>query len=572
MLNMKTLGFNSIRITCGAALPRQLDLLDELGLLACEEHFGARELAPSPKLEERWDRSIDGVVRRDRNHPSVVMWSLLNEVKDGRLFRHAVTSLPRVRDLDESRIILVGSGRFDNDSHVGSLSNPGSREWELTNLHDVHAYPSFPHSAADTREMRGGSDRFEFLGAFKTTCKNADEKWQPILLSEYGVCGAQDYPRFLRHFEQLGKEHAADAALFRKKMDTFEADWQKWRLDECWARPEDYFTESQRLQAKLALTDYNTWMANPALIGDFNSTQIVDAWFHGCGITNYFRDLKPGMADAFNDMATPVRLCLFVDQGNVYPGATVHLEAFLVNLDALKPGTYPVRFQVVGPNVSLHLDTTLPVEVPNAGGSEPSFARSIFIQDLVAAGRAGRYRFLATFEHGAAAGGGEAEFYVGDKAGMPEVPAEVVLWGGDQQLATWLKDRGIRFRDSLSPTQSAREVIAVSGKPQTAEIAAAFSELARPGNDEARSLYRKAQNNAMGATCIQDSPATLSYAKLVFSRRSLGQGARRVQRASLRRYSGLHVLPRHYQRHCFSWARAPRRGDFRGNPNQRWPR
>ena len=66
MLNMKAMGFNSIRITCGAALPRQLDLLDEIGLLACEEHFGAREIAPSALLEQRWDRSITGIVKRDR--------------------------------------------------------------------------------------------------------------------------------------------------------------------------------------------------------------------------------------------------------------------------------------------------------------------------------------------------------------------------------------------------------------------------------------------------------------------------------------------------------------------------
>jgi Glycosyl hydrolases family 2, sugar binding domain/Glycosyl hydrolases family 2, TIM barrel domain/Glycosyl hydrolases family 2 len=479
MLNMKTLGFNSIRITCGAALPRQLDLLDELGLLACEEHFGAREMAPSPLLEERWDRSISGVVKRDRNHPSIVLWSLLNEVKDGRLFRHAVESLPLVRDLDESRIILVGSGRFDNDSRVGSLSNPGSREWELTDLRDVHAYPPFPHSAEDIRQMRSGNARLAFMGTFPPTSKNTDEKWQPMLLSEYGVCGAQDYPRFLRHFEQLGEEHAADAALFREKMDAFEVDWKKWRLDECWARPEDYFAESQSVQAKLALNDYNAWMANPALIGDFNSTQITDAWFHGCGITNFFRELKPGMADAFNDMAMPVRWCLFVDRVNAYPGAVLHLDAVLVNHDALKPGIYPVRFQVVGPKASRQLDITIQLEIPNAGSSEPPFARSVFTHDLVAAGPPGRYRFLATFERGAAAGGGEAEFYVGDKAGMPDVPAEVVLWGGDQKLATWLRDRGFRFRDSLSPAQTAREVIVVSGKAQTAGAPAAFSDLAR---------------------------------------------------------------------------------------------
>ena len=51
VLNMKAFGFNIARISCGAALPRQLDLFDELGLLACEEHFGARQPADSPLLE-----------------------------------------------------------------------------------------------------------------------------------------------------------------------------------------------------------------------------------------------------------------------------------------------------------------------------------------------------------------------------------------------------------------------------------------------------------------------------------------------------------------------------------------
>jgi hypothetical protein len=477
MLNMKAMGFNAIRITCGAALPRQLDLLDEIGLLACEEHFGAREIAPSALLEKRWDGSITGIVKRDRNHPSIVMWSLLNEVQDGRLFRHAVASLPLVRDLDESRIVLVGSGRFDNDSRVGSLSNPGSREWKLTNLRDVHAYPPFPHSAEDIRQMRGENAKLKFLGVVPTNPNNADEKWQPMLLSEYGICGAQDYPRFLRHYEQLGKEHAADAALFRKKMDAFEADWKKWQLDECWSRPEDYFAESQSVQARLALTDYNAWMANPAMIGDFNSTQITDAWFHGCGITNYFRELKPGMADAFNDMAKPVRWCLFADQANVYPGATMHLDAVLVNHDALKPGTYPVRFQVVGPKVSQQFDTTIQVEIPSVG--ELPFARPVFSHDLVLDGPPGRYKFLATFQRGAAAGGGEAEFYVADKNAMPDVPLELVLWGGDERLAAWLKDRGFRFRDSLTPSQTARELIVVSGRAPAVGAAAAFSELAR---------------------------------------------------------------------------------------------
>jgi len=54
-------------------------------------------------------------------------------------------------------------------------------------------------------------------------------------------------------------------------------------------------------------------VSNPDLVGDITSTQITDAWFHGCGLTNYFRELKPALADAYNDMAQKVRWCLFVE-------------------------------------------------------------------------------------------------------------------------------------------------------------------------------------------------------------------------------------------------------------------
>jgi hypothetical protein len=477
ILNMKMTGFNFIRITCGAALPRQLDLLDEMGLLTCEEHFGAREPAESPYLEERWDRSIAGVVRRDRNHPSIVMWSLLNEVHDGRLFRHAAKSLPVVRELDASRLIILSSGRFDNDASIGSLSNPGSMRWE-SNLRDLHEYPKFPHSEEAIKKMRTSVSNFGFAGDIPQM-KGLASNITPVLLSEYGVCGAQDYVRFLRHFEQLGKENAADAILFRNKLNLFLADWKRFKLDECWARPEDYFTESQLNQAKLASNDYNAWSANPALVGDFNSTQVTDAWFHGCGITNYFRELKPGMADAFSDMGAPVRWCLFVDAVNVYRGTKVHLEAVLVNRDALKGGEYPVRLQVVGPRVMPVWNTTIVVKVAATAAGEQPFAQHVFSEDVVVDGPPGMYRFLATFERGAAAAGGQAEFYVNDTASLPEVSTEVFLLSKDQALGAWLKNRGVRVRNSLAVTQTTRELILAFGTIPSDNKAATFADLAR---------------------------------------------------------------------------------------------
>jgi len=113
LLNVKVMGFNAIRFIAGVATRYQLDLCDEIGLLVYEEHYGSWCLADSPKMKQRYDRALTGMILRDRNHPSVVIWGLLNETPAGPVFRHAAESLPLVRSLDDTRMVMLNSGRFD---------------------------------------------------------------------------------------------------------------------------------------------------------------------------------------------------------------------------------------------------------------------------------------------------------------------------------------------------------------------------------------------------------------------------------------------------------------------------
>ena len=191
---------------------------------------------------------------------------------------------------------------------------------------------------------------------------------RPVLLSEYGVCSGQDFARFVRNFEQLGLEHTADAHLYQAEWGWFLSEWEKLHLEQCWRGRRITSATASGPKAKLALDDYNTWMSNPNLVGDFTSTQIIDAWYHGCGLTNYFREAKPGMMDAFQDMASRVRLCLFVEPVSIYRGTKVRFEAVLVDRDALRPGKYPLRIQVVGPDLKRIFDKQISVEVPETRG------------------------------------------------------------------------------------------------------------------------------------------------------------------------------------------------------------
>ena len=113
LLDLKVMGFNMIRFIWGGAEPYQLDLCDEIGLMVYEESFASWGMQESPQLTERWEHSLTELIRRDRNHPSVVIWGLLNEVRDSPHFRLAAASLPLIRQFDETRMVFLNSGRWD---------------------------------------------------------------------------------------------------------------------------------------------------------------------------------------------------------------------------------------------------------------------------------------------------------------------------------------------------------------------------------------------------------------------------------------------------------------------------
>ena len=129
LLNAKVMGFNAIRTIAAVFKRQQLDLCDELGLMVYEEAFSAWMLRDSPQMAERFDRSNREMILRDRNHPCITLWGLLNENPDNAVFRHAVKTLPLVRSLDDTRLVLLNSGHWDYqpDSTAGW---PGLEIWQ----------------------------------------------------------------------------------------------------------------------------------------------------------------------------------------------------------------------------------------------------------------------------------------------------------------------------------------------------------------------------------------------------------------------------------------------------------
>ena len=217
------MGFNTIRHISGAAFRNNLDYCDEIGMLVYEEPWAAWWMADSDKLTYRYNLSLSEMIRRDRNHPSLVIWGLLNETGDGTLFRHAVQALQLVRSLDMTRMVLLNSGRFDNDNEIGSLSNPGSHVWEDV-LDDRHGYQRVPHTAKEINTLRdlGTAEKHYFI-------------------SEYGVGSGQDFSRMVRLYQQHSATHGEAYGMIRGYLDQFMDDWNRWKLDQVFIDPDDFF-------------------------------------------------------------------------------------------------------------------------------------------------------------------------------------------------------------------------------------------------------------------------------------------------------------------------------------------
>jgi hypothetical protein len=482
----KASGFNMVRFISGTAYPEQLDFCDALGLMVYEESLAAWLLADSPQMGERYDRNTGDMIRRDRNHACVTIWGLLNETNDSPTFRHAVDYLPKARALDPTRLILLGSGRFDEELGIGSLSNPGGTAWEhvwgverpgapraeprppsgnwsgfpppgyVGGAGDAHVYPQMPLTPA-------AIDFMKRLGA--------DSK--PVFLSEYGIGSQQNVISEWRNWEQTGAPPLEEGAFLRDQAEKFQADWRRLGFDDVYAFPEDMLSESQRLHSRQRAFAFDLIRANPRLAG-YNLTGMLDHALTGEGLWTFFRQWKPGAFDAVAEGWAALRWCLLADPTHAYVGRAVTLEASLANEGALKPGDYPARFRLLGPG-GLAWEKAVTLAIP-----DPSpLAVPVLRETVVLDGPPGAYTFAANLERGGAPAGGRMTLHLSDPADLPRLSGDIALWGIDPRAEAWLIGRGLRCRPFRPGASEPADMILV-GLPSEAErTPEAMAELTR---------------------------------------------------------------------------------------------
>jgi hypothetical protein len=464
--NLKKMGFNLYRNVFSIVPKEMLDACDELGVLVYRETMASCAYIPSipegwqakshwnsPMDEQKQKRFVNtwqDAFRRDRNHPSIVMWELINETPPGPMLKLAVESLPAVRAIDETRIVVLNSGANASIATTDgtaqykmpnkfNMSNVHSQTWDVS-VQDVHSYKDLPHTYPILSELR--------------TLGNGEL----VFNKEGGMGAAIHYPYMFRKYKEINGLNAEEIPVLKNFYKLFLADWKTWKLDETWKQPEGFFDDCWRNLVPLRIMNGNAYRANPNLIA-WSTTSLSDMILDGTGILTAFREIKPGMLEAMKNVNAPLRWSLFTNPVQLYSGSKIKLEALISNVEVLKPGKYNTLLEIKDPTKKIVLSKTVSFEISTTG---TSFVTPVVNEDIIIGGISGEYSFTMTMENQTKVAANEIKFYVSDRTEMPTFNHPVLLLGDDKELENWLSGNGIKTSSYSQGDFSKRNVILVS--------------------------------------------------------------------------------------------------------------
>lgn len=506
LLMAKASGLNMVRFISGVALPDQLDYADELGIMIYEEPLTSWLTENGDKSKEIYQFGVSEMVKRDRSHPSVCIWGMLNETVPNPPFDDCCNwgreSLPLLRQYDQTRLVLYSSGRFDGDAFTGSVANPYHDKWQclwnredenskthavwkntnpgafFENVGDIHAYPKYPISDYDKNLLR---------------TVGCDVK-RPVFLSESGCGSLFDVIWLTKKFEQLGVDKALpDVARIYSMQDLFLTDLKKYGFDEEYAFPGDILKESQRLSARHRALHFDIVRSNPYMCG-YSITGLLDHSICGEGLWTYMREWKPGVTDAMQNGLAPLKWCIFPSTTHVYSGEKFGINVVLANEDVLTEKDYPVSLRIFGGNgiIYRHSEILHPTKENLKGFSLPVFNIELSLDVPT-----GVYEIHCDME-GAAAADSAVKFFLTNKADIKPVSLKAAAWGLDEKSISFLKNNGVELTP-LKDADVTTPCLVILGNGESSEKEEVFNKVYEMINNGSRvfvaSRYALAQDD-----------------------------------------------------------------------------
>ncbi|MBV4358730.1 glycoside hydrolase family 2 TIM barrel-domain containing protein [Pinibacter aurantiacus] len=148
---LKQAGFNAVRTSHNPPSEAFLEACDRLGLLVMEESFDCWQKGKNINdygkyFDDWWRKDMEAMIVRDRNHPSVFMWSIGNEIVERgepKAISTAEMLLRTIKKLDTTRPVTSAVVNFNKWENLDSLFA----------VHDVAGY-NYHLNAAPADHLR----------------------------------------------------------------------------------------------------------------------------------------------------------------------------------------------------------------------------------------------------------------------------------------------------------------------------------------------------------------------------------------------------------------------------------
>ncbi|GAC1420417.1 MAG: glycoside hydrolase family 2 TIM barrel-domain containing protein [Flavisolibacter sp.] len=228
---LKASGFNAIRCSHNPPAPAFLEACDRLGMLVIDEAFDMWQEGKNPYdyhlyFSSWWGRDMESMILRDRNHPSIVMWSIGNEIPNRE--KPSVVAIAKqltdcTRKLDPSRAITaaVNDIKNDKDPYFEILDVAGYNYGVNKYVEDHQRKPSRVMMATESFPL----EAFDYWMAVKD---------HPYVIGDF-VWTAFDY---------IGEASIGWRGYFQEK------NFYPWNLAYCgdidicgWKRPQSYYRD-----------------------------------------------------------------------------------------------------------------------------------------------------------------------------------------------------------------------------------------------------------------------------------------------------------------------------------------
>ena len=240
---MKKFGFNTIRTSHNPPSRQFLDACDRLGVLVIDEAFDQWQRPKNPEdynlYFDKWhQQDIESMVLRDRNHPSIIFWSIGNEINErvdssGLEIMKNLSAI--IKKIDDTRPITEAICFFwDHPGYKWESTVPAFAQLDVGGYNYQWREYENDHKIAPERLMMG-TESFP---------REAFENWQmvekyPYVIGDF-VWTAMDY---------LGESGIGHSSVKKDTKDSFSMDWPWYNaycgdIDICgFKKPQSYYRD-----------------------------------------------------------------------------------------------------------------------------------------------------------------------------------------------------------------------------------------------------------------------------------------------------------------------------------------